>query len=53
MSDGIVRRIDKDLYKALQDLSLKNDISIRQASKDAALILKQMNGKKLSNEVKF
>jgi hypothetical protein len=51
--DGIVRRIDRELYKTLQDLSIKNNISIRQASKDAATALKQMNGRKLAKEVRF
>ena len=51
--DGVVRRIDKELYTTLQDLAKKNNTSIRQASLDAAKVLKNMNGKTITKEIRF
>lgn len=52
-NNSVVRRIDKDLYSTLEEIARKNSTSIRQASKDAAKIIKDMNGKKAVREIKF
>lgn len=51
--NGIVRRIDSELYETLRDMARKNNISIRQASSEAAKALKNLNGKKQIKEIRF
>ena len=53
MADSIVRRINRELYKTIQEIARKNNVSVVQASKDAAVALKNLNGKKSIKEIRF
>lgn len=42
----LIKRIDPELNEIIQEIRMKNDMNFRQASKEAAKILKQIKIKK-------
>ena len=49
----VLMRLDIGMAGFLRELARKNNISITQASRDAAKALKGFNGKKISRVVQF
>ena len=52
-NNGIVRRIDIDLDKVLKEIAEKNEISLKQASKELAKGYGNIKGVKVQKEIKF
>ena len=53
-NNGIPRRIDTELDEMIRDIAAKNNISMKQASRELARIMKpKIKGTKIINEIKF
>jgi len=53
-NNGVVRRIDLELDIVLQDIAKKNQMSLKQASRELARISKtKLKGGIISNKIRF
>lgn len=52
MRKGIIKRIDIQLAQEIKDLSMKNDISERQASRDIANAFRKLKTRGI-NDIRF
>lgn len=57
-NSGVVRRIDDEMNKTIQDFAMKNDMKFKEASRELARSIKQLKfdksiKKKIIKELKF